>query len=120
MLWLGAMSKNPTAAITGFHAHVYYDAGSRAKAARLRAAIEENFDVRMGHWHDHLIGPHPRWSYQVAFAPELFGAFIPWLALNRRGLVVFVHPETGDAIPDHTDRALWMGETLDLDLDKLR
>ena len=114
------MSEDPPATISGFHAHVYYDAGTKENAARLRAAIEKNFDVRMGRWHDHPIGPHPRWSYQVAFAPDLFGAFIPWLALNRRGLVVFVHPETGDSIPDHTDHALWMGGTLDLNLDKLR
>ena len=34
--------------------------------------------------------------------------------------MVFVHPETGDPVPDHTDHALWMGEKLDLNLDKLR
>ncbi len=113
------MSENHAATITGFHAHVYYDAGSKENAARLRAAIEKNFDVRMGRWHDHPIGPHPRWSYQVAFAPDLFGVFIPWLALNRRGLVVFIHPETGDDVPDHTDHALWMGETVDLNIDAL-
>ncbi len=67
------MSQDPPATITGFHAHVYYDAGTKETAARLRAAIEENFDVRMGRWHDHPIGPHPRWSYQVAFTPDLFG-----------------------------------------------
>ncbi len=55
------MSRIDPAAITGFHAHVYYDAGTKENAARLRAAIEENFDVRMGRWHDHPIGPHPRW-----------------------------------------------------------
>ncbi len=106
--------------VTGFHAHIYYDAGTKETAARLRAAIEENFDVRMGRWHDHPIGPHPRCSYQDAFAPDLFGAFIPWLALNRRDLVVFVHPETGDAVSDHTEYAVWMGEKLELNLDKLR
>ncbi len=113
------MTERGTATITGFHAHVYYDAETKENAARLRAALEKRFDVRLGRWHDRPIGPHPRWSYQVAFAPDLFGRIIPWLALNRRGLVVFVHPETNDAIADHTDHAIWLGDKLDLDIDTL-
>ncbi len=106
-------------AITGFHAHVYYDAERKESAARLRAALEKRFDVRLGRWHDRPIGPHPRWSFQVAFAPDLFGQIIPWLALHRRGLVVFVHPETNDVIADHTEHAIWLGDKLDLDIDAL-
>jgi DOPA 4,5-dioxygenase len=33
---------------------------------------------------------------------------------------VLVHPETGDAIKDHTDHAIWMGEVRPLDLSVLR
>jgi len=106
-------------AITGYHAHVYYDAASKAAAARLRAAIEAAFEVRMGRWHDDPIGPHPCGSYQVAFAPALFGELVPWLALNRAGLTVFIHPETGDDVPDHSDHALWLGEQWEIDLDAL-
>ena len=106
--------------ISGFHAHVYYDSETKPVAARLRAAIEEAFDVRMGRWHDRPIGPHPRWSYQVAFEPEIFGALVPWLALRREGLVILVHPETGDDVADHTDYAIWLGEVLELDIDVLR
>ena len=106
--------------ITEFHAHVYYDAGEKEQAAQLREAIEARFEVRMGRWHDKPIGPHPRGSYQVAFEPGLFGSLVPWLTLNRQGLTVFVHPETGNDIPDHTDHALWLGEREDLDLDALR
>ena len=40
--------------------------------------------------------------------------------LNRRGLTVLVHPETGHDLEDHRDRALWMGRVLDLRLDVLR
>ena len=36
--------------------------------------------------------------------------------LNRAGLTVFAHPETGNELADHRDNALWMGEKLDLDL----
>ncbi len=105
--------------IRGYHAHVYYDAGSKPAAAELRAAIEARFEVRMGCWHDRPVGPHPQWSYQVAFTPDLFAEIVPWLALNRGGLTVFVHPETGDDIPDHRDHAIWLGEKAELDLDAL-
>ena len=108
------------AAIRGYHAHVYYDAESKPAAAALREAIETRFDIRMGRWHDRPVGPHPRWSYQVAFEPPLFAEIVPWLALNRGDLVIFIHPETGDDLPDHRDRALWLGDYLELNLDALR
>ena len=114
------MTDQPVSAITGYHAHVYYDAESKSDAAAVREALEATFDVRMGRWHDRPVGPHPMWSYQIAFAPEQFAAVVPWLALNRRGLIVFVHPETGDDLADHTDHALWMGDRQALALDALR
>lgn len=103
-----------------FHAHVYYDAESRPLAAELRAEIEERFDIVMGRWRDKPVGPHPFWSYQVAFAPELFGELVPWLALNRRGLQVLVHPDTGDDLADHSTHAMWLGESAELKLDQFR
>ena len=106
--------------IRGYHAHIYYDADTKPAAASLRTAIEARFEMRMGRWHDRPIGPHPRWSYQVAFAPALFGEIVPWLALNRGELTVLVHPETGDDVADHTGHAIWLGEILDLDIDTLR
>ena len=108
-----------TDVIADYHAHVYYDAASKAAAARLRAAVEARFEVTMGRWHDRPVGPHPRWSYQIAFKPEIFGALLPWLALNREGLVIFVHPNTGQDLPDHAEHAIWLGETVALDLSVL-
>lgn len=106
--------------ITQFHAHVYYEAGTKDRAASLRAKIEDRFEMQMGRWHDKPVGPHPTGSYQIAFAPDLFGEIVPYLALNRDGLTVFVHPDTGDDIPDHTDRAIWLGAQQELDLSALR
>jgi len=111
------MTVQDIGAITGYHAHVYYDAETKDAAAELRCSIEERFDVQLGHWHDKPIGPHPMGSYQIAFAPTLFPELIPWLALNRRGLVVFVHPETGQDLEDHRDRAFWLGESQPLNLE---
>ena len=110
------MSELKIDAITDYHAHVYYDAGSKDAAARVREAVEARFEVAMGRWHDNPIGPHPMGSYQIAFPPGLFATLVPWLALNRDGLTVFVHPNTGDDLADHRDRAIWLGDSQTLDL----
>ncbi|MHA1152230.1 MAG: DOPA 4,5-dioxygenase family protein [Alphaproteobacteria bacterium] len=103
--------------IQSYHAHVYYDADSKETAARLRASVEARFDeITMGRWHDRPVGPHPCWSYQIAFEPALFAELVPWLALNREGLTVLVHPNTGQDLPDHAERAMWLGESQKLDL----
>ena len=100
----------------GFHAHIYHDDASKPAAAALRLAVAETFDVTVGAWHDQPVGPQPRWSYQLAFEPKLFGDLVPWLALNRNGLTIVIHPDTGDALANHRDHALWMGEMLELNL----
>ena len=102
--------------IASYHAHIYYDDDSRTTAAWLREAIAECFEVRLGRWRDEPVGPHPEPMYQVAFDADAFPDFVPWLMLNRRGLTVFVHPETGDALADHRDHAVWMGRMLPLNL----
>ncbi len=113
------MTTLETDAIKDYHAHVYYDAASKETAARLRAEVEARFEVTLGRWHDRPVGPHPRWSYQIAFETEIFGSLVPWLALNREGLVIFVHPNTGQDLPDHAQRAIWLGEKVELNLDVL-
>ena len=108
------------ALITGYHAHIYYDDESRPRAARLRERIEGRFAVAMGRWRDQPVGPHPQAMYQVAFAAPEFAMIVPWLMLNRDGLTILVHPETGDAYADHATHPLWLGEKLVLRLDILR
>jgi DOPA 4,5-dioxygenase len=106
----------PPDAITGWHAHVYYDGATREAAARLRDGIAQAFpDAVLGRWHDKPVGPHPQAMYQVAFAPALFPFLVPFLALNREGLAVLVHPETGRQKADHLHHAMWMGAVLALD-----
>lgn len=106
--------------ITGYHAHIYYDDSSRPTAAWLRETIEKSFPVRMGRWRDAIVGPHPQSMYQVAFETAIFAQIVPWLMLNRRGLSILVHPETGDAYSDHAVNPLWLGERLPLRLWTLR
>jgi aromatic ring-cleaving dioxygenase len=58
------------------------------------------------------------------FTPAQFGAFIPWLVINRGPLSALIHPncvdpESGEheeEYRDHTQRATWMGNSIALDL----
>jgi DOPA 4,5-dioxygenase len=109
-----------TAAITGWHAHVYFDAATKAKAKALCEAAAGRFGVAMGRMHDGPVGPHPMGSCQLSVPPAAFATLIPWLALNRGGLTVFAHAETGDHLADHTEHVLWLGESLPLDLSIFR
>jgi aromatic ring-cleaving dioxygenase len=106
--------------IRGYHAHVYYEPSSRDSAAKLREQLERAFTVEMGRWRDEPVGPHPQAMYQVKFDPAEFPRIVPWLMLNRAGLTILVHPDTGDAYQDHSQNELWLGEKLKLRLDVLK
>ena len=106
--------------IAAYHAHVYFNAGTLAQARALCEAARDAFGIEMGRVHERPVGPHPDWSCQLAFAPEKFGEVVPWLALNRDGLCVLVHPETGDALKDHTEHAIWLGPQRPLDVSMVR
>ena len=105
-------------AIDSWHAHVYFDAGSRDKAWALREVINAELAslIEMGRFHEKPVGPHPMWSYQVAFPAAHFAHVVGWLALNHGALDVFVHPNTGDELRDHRDSALWLGRSYALNL----
>ena len=107
--------------ITGWQAHVYYDPdATRGIAAALREAIAERFPAAVfGRWHDRPVGPHPIAMYQVAFGPELLAGLLSFLALQRAGLTILVHPETGHPRADHSAHALWLGDRLPLDIEFL-
>ena len=110
------------ATITGWHAHVYYDATSRDAAWALRETINTELagQLQMGRFHERPVGPHPMWSYQLAFESAQFATVMGWLALNHGALDVFVHPNTGDALRDHRDCALWLGQSHALVLSALQ
>ncbi len=112
------MTTPAPARIESWHAHVYFDAQRREAARALRERVVAHFGdrIEMGRFHERPVGPHPMWSYQVAFAPVQFAEVVSWLVLNRGALDVFAHPNTGDQLVDHRDRALWLGRSYDLDL----
>ncbi|MEY4513811.1 MAG: hypothetical protein RLZZ450_5933 [Pseudomonadota bacterium] len=102
-----------TATIRSYHAHLYFcDPQQRVTALLVREQIGARFLVQLGRVHDVPVGPHSEPMYQVAFARETFDAFVSWLMLNRQGLSVLVHPNTGRARDDHLEHALWLGSPL--------
>ena len=114
------MTEQSTSAIEGWHAHVYFEDATRDPARALYDRVAARFPAAdMGRFHERPVGPHPMWSYQIAFAPAAFAEIVPWLALNRGALDVFVHPNTGDARADHSGHVMFLGKSYELDLSVL-
>ena len=78
-----------------------------------------NDKLQLGRFHERPVGPHPMWSYQLAFAQDQFAELVGWLTLNHGALDIFLHPNTGDALRDHRDAAVWIGHSHDLVLSAL-
>lgn len=101
----------------GYHAHIYYDpARTRTVAERVCAALGETFAVEIGGFRDTPVGPHPIANVLVIFKPEQFAQVVPYLMLKRAGLDILVHPLTTDAVRDHSDYAIWLGNPVALKL----
>ncbi len=99
-----------------YHAHVYFDAATVAQARTLVVAAGQYAGVQVGRVHEKEVGPHPRWSCQLAFGRDQFDAVIPWLDAHRGGLDVFVHGVSGNHLADHTTHAYWLGRSWPLRL----
>ncbi|MEO8751507.1 MAG: DOPA 4,5-dioxygenase family protein [Casimicrobiaceae bacterium] len=112
------MTQRDVSDITNWHAHVYFDAGSRDAAWQFRDVVTAHFGdmVEVGRFHERPVGPHPCWSFQIEFVPAQFSAVMGWLTLNHGTLDVFAHPNTGDELRDHRDCAVWLGQSHRLDL----
>jgi len=104
--------------IRDFHAHIYFDADELDQAQALAEAARAKFGVAVGRFHSGPVGPHPRGSVQLTVPRDQFGDVAQFLALNRAGLTVFAHAETGEDLADHTQHVIWFGpsETLDLSI----
>jgi aromatic ring-cleaving dioxygenase len=107
-------------AIREYHAHVYFDASSRARADDLRTRVEQQFTARIGALRDGPAGPHLFPQYSIAFDAKQFSTLVPFLMMNRMGLTLLVHPLSGHSRDDHTLNAMWAGEVLPVDLAFLR
>lgn len=106
--------------IEKYHAHVYFDESTVRRAKALCSEAGKKFLAQVGRMHHKPIGPHPSWSCQLAFDRSNHTDLLTWLALNRNGLTILIHPLTGNDLLDHTDYASWMGEPQALNLDAFK
>lgn len=105
--------------VTGYHAHVYFDAARRDAATRLQKVIVDKFAVEAGAFADEPRGPHPIAQFNIIFKAPEFQSIVPWLMLNREGFDVLVHPLTDSNYDDHSRNALWLGTPVPLRLERL-
>jgi aromatic ring-cleaving dioxygenase len=104
----------------GYHAHIYYDpTRTRAVAEGVCAALGAQCQVEIEAFRDTPGGPHPRANVLVIFTPDQFAQVVPYLMVHRAGLDVLVHPLTEDAVEDHTEFAMWLGQPVALHIDTL-
>ena len=105
-----------------FHAHVYFSADSRARAATLRerllATVAPDALLFVGELREHKVGPHPVPQFECHFYESYLPRLMP--ALETCGLTVLVHPLTLDDTADHTTLGRWLGGApIELDLSVL-
>ncbi|GAB7324649.1 hypothetical protein MBLNU13_g08528t1 [Cladosporium sp. NU13] len=109
----------------GFDVHIYFQQTSTTQtqyAKELHERIRREFpELRIYPVFERPIGPHPIGMFEVnVFSPEQFGAFVSWLVVWRGPLSALIHPNTGDDVRDHSQRATWMGQPFPLDIGMLR
>ena len=97
--------------IQSYHAHIYFDEDSYAKAALLRRWVAERFLVELGNWNLQPRGPHVTPSFYFGFTNDLLPVVVPWLQLNSLGLTILLHPNTEDPRADHLYYALWVNRS---------
>ena len=110
-------SYRPETDVSSYHVHLYYDGSTKQHAANLRREMDRRFGTQLtiGRWRDKAPqGPHPVSHFQVDFPTDLFNVLVPFLALNRGGLHILLHPNTGNGYEDHTQNVMWIGPSIPL------
>ena len=110
------------AAPSHYHAHVYFDASTRASAVSLREELLRAFAgrVRVHGLIDQAIGPHPLPMFEADVRAEDIDTVQAWLAARHGAHSILIHPLTGDDLADHRDFPRWIGPPLKLDLEFLK
>ena len=116
------MPRRPENLYERYHAHVYFgpDTVQQARELRELASAELPSTASIGRFHEKPVGPHPHWSFQIAFGADDFERVISWLDARRGGLDVLVHGDTGRDYADHTAHAMWLGRDWPLDLSRFQ
>jgi aromatic ring-cleaving dioxygenase len=117
--------------IRSYDIHTYFFQSwpnSLGEASKLREKLIIDFakEIEAGKMnvyniHAKPIGPHPYGMWECDFkSQEMFAKLVPWFQLNHGSLSVLVHPHTGDAVKDHTQHAIWIGQQVPLITDLLK
>ena len=106
--------------IQDYHAHLYFNETQIDLVHKVLEKVKAKYEFEIGRVWGSSVGPHPIGSCQILFPPESFGEFIPWLMLNREGIDVFIHANTGDGLKDHTENIMWLGKSYDLKTDMFK
>src|SRR5690606_14630083 len=102
-----------------FDAHIYFDGDTQVEATLLRDRALEHFqgsEVFVGFMIDRPVGPHPLPMFEINFPRSLFSEVVLWLLHHHGRLSILVHELTGDDFLDHTDYAMWIGKSVELEL----
>src|SRR5205823_12640482 len=66
------MPQRPVNAHAAYHAHIYFGPETVEQARALAQEAGRLWKVSVGRVHEKLVGPHPAWSVQLAFARDEF------------------------------------------------
>ena len=103
--------------VTEFHAHIYFDAVTRASALSLHETMLRFHPLLKVHtMAEGSRGPHVLPMFGMDIPKEIFAIVVSFLALNRGPHSVLFHPLSGNELLDHTHHALWLGPQQPLNL----
>ena len=103
-----------------YHAHVYFDSGTRPVAESLRRLLmKQGFQLLYKGRLREAHGPHPAAAFEVHFEEKHYPGIRSFFAEHRGALTVLIHPLTGHDENDHSIEAEWLGPALNLDFTKL-
>lgn len=109
--------------IKNYHFHLYYsleEAQISKATIILNKLAQEKPGIPIGRIWEKPVGPHPIGSCQVTVEREKFSEMMEWFLANRQELSLFIHPNTGDDLIDHTVHTIWLGNEFSLNTDMFR
>lgn len=113
--------------IWGFHFHTYYfPASQRALVNDFYSLVSSEIkpggqlaNCALNHLNIAPVGPHPIGSFETCCNATALPKAISFFMKNRGKFPILLHPLTTSEVIDHTQRAMWMGPKVPLDLTPL-
>lgn len=104
-----------------YHAHIYFREAEAAAARELHAAAVGALGAIATIWPMRMrpVGPHHAPMFEIEFPHASRESVLAWVEAHHGPFSVMLHPETDDAMRDHRDDAVWLGQDLGLDLSVL-